>query len=143
MRSHQRWEQSKLPINCKLVSSPKEQAFGRAKMDSLPRYCQECEVRFACHGGCPKNRFIDTPDGEAGLNYLCAGYKAFFNHVHPAMSFMSQQLRYRRSPAHVMTWMQEQDKKQLEQALATANRNDPCPCGSGKKYKACCMRKGL
>jgi len=125
----------------KLVSSEQQRAFGRAKMDSLPRYCLECEVRFACHGGCPKNRFIDTPDGEAGLNYLCAGYKAFFNHIHRPMSFMAQQLRQRRAPAHVMTWMQEQDKQQLEHALATANRNDPCPCGSGRKFKRCHGRK--
>lgn len=125
----------------KLVSSEQQRAFGRAKMDSLPRYCRECEVRFACHGGCPKNRFIDTPDGEAGLNYLCAGYKAFFNHIHRPMSFMTHQLRQRRSPAAVMTWMQEQDKKQLEHALATAQRNDPCPCGSGRKFKRCHGRK--
>jgi uncharacterized protein len=49
------------------------------KRDTLPRYCRECDVRFACHGECPKNRFILTPDGEPGLNYLCAGFKAFLN----------------------------------------------------------------
>ena len=61
-----------------LVASDQQRQFGLHKRDSLPRYCRECQVRFACHGECPKNRFIETPDGEPGLNYLCAGYKAFF-----------------------------------------------------------------
>ena len=56
-------------------------------------YCLECDVRFACHGGCPKDRFIATPDGEPGLNYLCAGYKAFFHHVDRPMRFMAERLR--------------------------------------------------
>ena len=64
-----------------LVTSDQQRQFGLAKRDTLPRYCRECSVRFACHGECPKNRFIDTPDGEPGLNYLCAGYKAFFTHI--------------------------------------------------------------
>ncbi|MFV1858115.1 MAG: anaerobic sulfatase maturase, partial [Anaerolineales bacterium] len=58
-----------------LVASQKQRKFGQDKMDTLPKYCQGCEVRYACHGGCPRNRFIETPDGEPGLNYLCAGYK--------------------------------------------------------------------
>ena len=56
-----------------LVTSEEQRQFGLAKRDTLPRYCRECSVRFACHGECPKNRFITTPDGEPGLNYLCAG----------------------------------------------------------------------
>jgi hypothetical protein len=63
------------------------------KHDTLPQYCRECEVRFACHGECPKNRFINTPDGEPGLNYLCAGYKAFFNHIDLPMRIMADLLR--------------------------------------------------
>ena len=59
-----------------LVASQQQRQFGLDKRDTLPRYCRECDVRFACHGGCPKDRFIATPDGEPGLNYLCAGYKA-------------------------------------------------------------------
>jgi uncharacterized protein len=61
-----------------LVASPQQIKFGLDKRDTLPRFCRECDVRFACHGECPKNRFILTPDGEPGLNYLCAGFKAFF-----------------------------------------------------------------
>jgi uncharacterized protein len=76
-----------------MVASPEQRAFGTAKRDTLPRYCRECPVRFACNGECPRNRFIATPDGEAGLNYLCAGYKAFFTHVDRPMSLMADRLR--------------------------------------------------
>jgi uncharacterized protein len=61
----------------------RQRAFGRAKSLSLPRYCIECEVKAMCNGECPKNRFINTPEGEPGLNYLCSGYKIFFNHCRP------------------------------------------------------------
>lgn len=76
-----------------LVTSARQREFGRAKRDTLPKYCRECPVRFACHGECPKNRFIRTPDGEPGLNYLCAGYKAFFDHIDRPMRVMSDLLR--------------------------------------------------
>ena len=85
-----------------LVSSEKQRQFGEAKLSSLPRYCRECEVRFACHGGCPKNRFIHTPDGEPGLNYLCAGYKAFFNHIDQPMKMMAMLINLQRPPADIM-----------------------------------------
>jgi hypothetical protein len=61
-----------------LVASEQQLKFGADKRDTLPQYCLECDVRFACHGECPKNRFLTTPDGEPGLNYLCAGFKHFF-----------------------------------------------------------------
>ena len=85
-----------------LVGSESQVKFGNDKFDTLPKYCRECEVRFACHGGCPKDRFITTPDGESGLNYLCAGYKIFFNHINKPMRTMSQLLRRNRAPAEVM-----------------------------------------
>ncbi len=65
------------------LDSSRQKEFGMAKSLSLPRYCLECDVRAMCNGECPKNRFITTPDGEPGLNYLCEGYKAFFNHCKP------------------------------------------------------------
>ncbi len=120
-----------------LVASDRQREFGQAKMDSLPRYCRECDVRFACHGGCPKNRFSLTPDGEPGLNYLCAGYKTFFNHVDRPMKIMANLLRQGRAPAEIMTMMAAADEARLQQALAKAGRNEPCPCGSGKKFKQC------
>jgi uncharacterized protein len=85
-----------------LVSSEKQQQFGLAKRDDLPRYCRECNVRFMCNGGCPKNRFIMTPDGEAGLNYLCRGYKLFFNHIDRPMRMMATLLGMGRAPAEIM-----------------------------------------
>ena len=72
-----------------LVSGSQQQFFGQQKRDNLPRYCRECEVRFVCNGECPKHRFIRTPDGEEGLNYLCEGYKTFFRHIGPGMEFMA------------------------------------------------------
>ncbi len=66
-----------------LLDSPRQKAFGEAKLLALPRFCLECEVRDMCNGECPKNRFIHTPDGEPGLNYLCEGYKKFFTHCRP------------------------------------------------------------
>lgn len=65
------------------LDSSSQKEFGMAKSRTLPRYCLECDVRAMCNGECPKNRFISTPDGEPGLNYLCEGYKAFFNHCKP------------------------------------------------------------
>ena len=76
-----------------LVTSAQQREFGLAKRDTLPKYCRDCSVRFACHGECPKNRFITTPDGEPGLNYLCAGYKAFFTHIDRPMRLMADLLR--------------------------------------------------
>jgi uncharacterized protein len=66
-----------------LLESPAQREFGEAKRDLLPRYCRECNVKAMCNGECPKNRFIRTPDGEKGLNYLCSGYKRFFTHCRP------------------------------------------------------------
>ena len=85
-----------------LVMSPRQREFGKAKRDTLPKYCRECPVRFACHGECPKNRFITTPDGEPGLNYLCAGYKAYFTHIDRPMGMMAQLLRQGRYADEVM-----------------------------------------
>lgn len=119
-----------------LVASDKQRKFGQDKLDTLPNYCQECEVRFACHGGCPKNRFIETPTGEPGLNYLCAGYRAFFNHIDQPMKIMASLLKQNRAPAEIMQILALQ-KKQQEEIFASTNRNDPCPCGSGRKFKHC------
>lgn len=119
-----------------LVASTKQRQFGAAKRDTLPRYCRECEVLFACHGECPKNRFIETPDGELGLNYLCAGYKAFFLHIDRPMRIMAELLGRNRAPAEIMRLLAVQDA-QMRQAFAKARRNEPCPCGSGRKLKQC------
>jgi uncharacterized protein len=87
-----------------LAGSMQQKYFGDSKNDSLPQYCRECAVRFACNGECPKHRFTLTPSGEPGLNYLCAAYKMFFTHIEPYMRFMANELRNQRPPANVMAW---------------------------------------
>ena len=119
-----------------LVASDQQRQFGRNKLQTLPRYCQECEVRFVCHGGCPKNRFIKTPDGVAGLNYLCAGYKQFFNHIDFPMRIMAYLLRQDRAPAEVMQILPLEEAR-IQQAIKTAKRSDACPCGSRKPINQC------
>jgi uncharacterized protein len=89
-----------------LVASPQQRAFGAAKRDTLPAYCRQCPVRFACNGECPRNRFIDTPDGEPGLNYLCAGYRSFFTHIDRPMRTMAALLRSGRYADEVMDLLQ-------------------------------------
>lgn len=85
-----------------LVGSEQQLKFGLNKKASLPRYCRECPVLFACNGGCPKNRTDLTPDGEAGLNHLCEGYKAFFTHIDQPMRMMAGLLRQGRPAAEIM-----------------------------------------
>jgi serine-type anaerobic sulfatase-maturating enzyme len=119
-----------------MVDSSQQRKFGSDKLDSLPAYCQKCDVRFACNGECPKHRFIKTPEGEAGLNYLCTGYKLFFHHIDPYMRFMAEELRHQRPPANVMAWVRSREV--VASKTARPGRNDPCPCGSGRKYKKCC-----
>jgi uncharacterized protein len=124
-----------------LAGSAQQQRFGDAKESTLPRYCRECDVRFACNGECPKHRFTTTPDGEPGLNYLCAGYKMFFHHIDPYMCFMAAELAAQRPPANVMRWAAERDAAERDagERRRIPGRNDPCLCGSGKKFKQCCL----
>ena len=72
------------------LNHPQQKAFGEVKLNTLPQYCIRCEVRKMCNGECPRNRFITTPDGEHGLNYLCEGYKYFFNHCKPFVDSVSE-----------------------------------------------------
>ncbi|MGR4065273.1 MAG: anaerobic sulfatase maturase [Vulcanimicrobiaceae bacterium] len=116
-----------------MLASDFQLKFGRDKLDALPQYCLECDVRFACNGECPKNRFLAAPDGEPGLNYLCAGYKAFFHHIDLAMRVIGDLIKRNVSPENVMPIL----TKMEAQWASTAGRNDLCPCGSNKKYKRC------
>jgi uncharacterized protein len=119
-----------------LLESPAQRAFGKAKLDTLPRYCQECEVRAMCNGECPKNRFLKTPEGEAGLNFLCAGYKRFFTHCQPFVSEVTAQWRQQTLEQQIPPEQGTDAQKNIK-----PGRNAPCPCGSGLKYKKCCLGK--
>ncbi len=85
-----------------MLYSPAQIKFGNDKRDALPKYCRECEFLFVCNGECPKHRFIKTPDGEPGLNYLCAGYRKFFRHIDPAMRKMQALVQKGRPAADIM-----------------------------------------
>jgi uncharacterized protein len=125
-----------------MVDSEQQRRFGADKKDKLPKYCRECDVRFACNGECPKHRFMRTPDNEPGLNYLCSGYKKFFHHIDRDMKVLMRLVQSGRQAAEIMPWIRAQDEEQRHRASwETAGRNDPCPCGSGKKFKACCWDK--
>ncbi len=92
-----------------LVTSPQQRRFGQAKFDGLPQYCRECNVLFACYGECPRNRFLTTPGGEPGLNYLCPGYKQFFGHIDHPMRIMADLLRHGRYADEAMQILAAQD----------------------------------
>ena len=85
-----------------MLYGEKQQAFSRLKHTSLPRQCKECDMEFACHGECPKNRFENDKYGEPGLNYLCKGYYEYYTHVAPYMDFMKRELQAQRPPANIM-----------------------------------------
>ena len=104
-----------------LVGSDRQFKFGQDKLTSLPKYCRECEVRFACHGECPKHRFTETPDGEPGLNYLCAGYKHFFTHIDQPLKMMINLLHQGKEATDIMP------------KLAAGDRAKRKPMGFGQK----------
>ncbi|WP_434586874.1 anaerobic sulfatase maturase [Klebsiella sp. R390] len=109
-------------------------AFGQAKEARLTTDCRRCEFRPVCHGGCPKHRFAVSPGGHPGHNYLCAGYKHFFKHITPYMNVWQQLQENGYPPSAIAQWL----ASEAQQAPTAAKRNDPCPCGSGRKYKKCC-----
>ena len=92
-----------------LVASPQQIAFGQDKRDSLTRQCRACDVRFACQGGCPKDRFVPSDDGEPGQHYLCPSYLAFFRHVDLPMRFMTEKVRSGGFADEVMAWQRRRD----------------------------------
>lgn len=115
-----------------LVGSAQQRAFGHAKQHTLPHVCRACRYLFACHGECPKNRLVYAPNGEPGLNYLCPGLQAFFQHTEGPMRIMADLLRRGRPAAEIMSLAPAQPPHS-----PAPGRNEACPCGSGKKYKKC------
>ncbi len=122
-----------------LAALPFQEKFGNDKRDTLPRQCRECAYRFACNGGCPKHRFLETTDGEPGLNYFCESYLQFFEHAAPYLTEMAGLLHGGRAPAEIMEIARR--RREGAKPRPAVGRNDPCPCGSGKKFKLCCGRR--
>ncbi len=112
-----------------LFNSEFQIQFGQHKFDTLSKKCLKCEFLNRCYGGCPKQRVSKTPDEKVGLNRLCEGYIAFFNHIKPTMAYMADCLNHQTSPTQVMAHVSN----------TKTGRNNPCPCGSGKKFKRCCI----
>lgn len=100
-----------------MLYGEKQQAFSRLKHTSLPRQCKECDMEFACHGECPKNRFEKDKYGEPGLNYLCQGYYQYYTHVAPYMDFMKRELLAQRPPANIMNVLKITNDYHYEQDL--------------------------
>ena len=119
-----------------MVSSEDQTQFGLDKRETLPQYCLDCDVRFACHGECPKNRFIKTPDGEPGLNYLCAGYKGFFHRINEPLKVLSMLMRSGRPASDVMSIVAEREAH-LPEAFTRTAAEDDCPCGSQMRFTEC------
>lgn len=90
-----------------MLYGEQQQEFSRLKHSSLPRQCKECDMEFACHGECPKNRFMKDKYGDSGLNYLCLGYYHYYQHVAPYMDYMKQELMSQRPPSNIMKVVQE------------------------------------
>jgi uncharacterized protein len=112
-----------------LISSAQQRKFGDDKRDSLTAQCRSCPVTQLCHGGCPKDRFAVSRDGEPGQNYLCQGLELFFTHTMPAMKTMARLLQSGRPPSDVMALTAAED--------ARRGPYEPCPCGSGQKFRFC------
>jgi len=112
-----------------LVGSPAQRKFGRDKLETLTGQCRACEVRSLCNGGCPKDRFARSHDGEAGQNYLCPGLFLFYTHTAPAMRTMGQLLRSGRAPSDITAILARDD--------AARDPYSPCPCGGGAKWRFC------
>jgi uncharacterized protein len=112
-----------------LVASEQQEAFGRAKRDTLPRQCRECSVRFACNGGCPKDRFVADRHGDPGLNYLCPSYTLFFTHIDQRMQQMRTLLRSGRDATGIRRLVAAED--------AHRSSDDGCPCGGPVPWGRC------
>ena len=119
-----------------LVDDDALRTFGQQKRDTLPRSCRQCDVLAYCNGGCPKDRIAVSPAGDSGLSYLCPAYQRFFRHAQPVMERLAVHWRagmplqsFAAGPAGA-----------ARQGTASVGANEPCPCGSGRKYKKCCRR---
>jgi uncharacterized protein len=120
-----------------LADSPAQLRFGEDKRRGLPAQCRRCPWLTACNGGCPKDRSALSEDGEPGLNHLCAGLSRFFSYARPAAELVSALTRRGLNPEAIMADL----RGRLAALWKGIGRNDPCPCGSGRKAKQCCWAR--
>jgi uncharacterized protein len=113
-----------------LLDGPAQTAFGADKLKKLPPKCVGCQVRYMCNGGCPAHWFVPTANSPFDTNYLCKGYLMFFRHIEPTLHGMKAALNQRMPASEYFRFMKDSKHK--------PGRNDPCPCGSGRKFKQCC-----
>jgi uncharacterized protein len=117
-----------------LVDSDVQRRFGDNKKKLLPQRCRSCSWLEVCNGGCPKDRFGVSEDGESGLNYLCDGLRRFYSYAEKPLKQVIRQRRAGKRPEVIMAELREESRKRWK----GIGRNDPCPCGSGLKAKNCC-----
>jgi uncharacterized protein len=122
----------------RLVESERQLAFGEAKHGTRPERCLQCPVVALCNGGCPKQRLVAAPGAVPGTNYLCAGYEAFFRHALPYLVRMAALAHGAGRVSSIMAQLGSEELQERRRWLS-AGRNEACPCGSGKKYKQCCL----
>ena len=120
-----------------LADSPRQIRFGEDKRASLPARCRSCPSLALCNGGCPKDRFAISEDGEPGLNHLCDGFRRFFSYAQPALGLVNSLAKRGQTPKAIMASLHSR----LAALWKGVGRNDPCPCGSGRKAKHCCWSK--
>ena len=121
----------------KLMSGSQQIQFGRQKKAGLTACCHTCPWLFLCHGGCPKDRFAVSPDGEAGHYYLCEGLKSFFSYAVPRLRHAMLLSSQRKNRKEIMDILAQKERE----LFRGISRNDSCPCGSGRKFKQCCQRR--
>ncbi|MDR0314217.1 MAG: anaerobic sulfatase maturase [Treponema sp.] len=120
-----------------LADLPVQRRFGEDKQDELCAQCRSCPWLAVCNGGCPKDRFALSEDGEPGLNHLCAGLKHFFSYIEPAVKIIRSLSAKGLVPDAIMAQL----RTMMQSKWKGVGRNDPCPCGSGRKAKNCCWSK--
>ena len=120
-----------------LYLQPKQQSFGSSKKDSLTAQCRRCPYLSLCGGGCLKDRFALSEDGEPGQYYLCPGLISYFDYAVPRLKRAMDLSSARKSPDEIMRITTQEERSHYKMI----SRNDPCPCGSGRKFKNCCQRR--
>jgi len=120
-----------------LLNSPKQREFGRVK-SQLPPECLQCSWLKYCWGGCPRERIA----GAKGRfhNHLCEAYKMFFDHADSKLQKLAEEWKTQQAKAPTKVEPAPYSKREHQEIGAKVGRNDPCPCGSGLKYKKCCGR---